>query len=45
MGGLPIACSVLAFTLTYLGKIIYFEKLDRHLPVSEEKNKQKAREN
>ena len=23
MGGLPIACSILAFGLTYLGKILY----------------------
>jgi hypothetical protein len=29
MGGLPITCSILAFVLTYLGKILYSEKLAR----------------
>lgn len=29
MGGLPIACSILAFGLTYLGKILYSDKLAR----------------
>jgi hypothetical protein len=29
MGGLPITCAVLAFGLTYLGKILYSDKLAR----------------
>ena len=29
MGGLPITCAVLAFALTYLGKILYSDKLAR----------------
>ena len=29
MGGLPVATAVLAFGLTYLGKVLYSEKLAR----------------
>ena len=29
MGGLPVAAAVLAFGLTYLGKVLYSEKLAR----------------
>ncbi len=38
MGGLPIACSVLAFALTYLGKVLYSEKLAR-LSIGGQKNR------
>ena len=38
MGGLPIACSVLAFGLTYLGKVLYSEKLAR-LSIGGQKNR------
>lgn len=38
MGGLPIVCSILAFGLTYLGKILYSEKLARLSFVGENRN-------
>jgi hypothetical protein len=38
MGGLPIACSVLAFGLTYLGKVLYSDKLAR-LSIDGQKNR------
>lgn len=38
MGGLPIACSVLAFGLTYLGIMFYPKKLASLVPIVEKKN-------
>jgi hypothetical protein len=37
MGGLPIACSVLAFALTFLGHRLYSKKISSP-PIGEEKN-------